>query len=444
MRKPRIPSDYWNTYDKHKDSFIKIVTEINSCLYKGQYIHWDDFLNRKLESDLTHEQYWYGLKYLRNAARVNTPLSDKYNKPFGYVLTDEIFKTLHRIDINTAGKIESLFPSALNNENKERYVISSLIEEAITSSQIEGAVTTRKVAKEMIRSGRAPKDVSEKMILNNYLTMKKITEIKNEKLTPELILEIHRQVTMESLDDPSGSGRLRASDEKIEVGDEISGETYHIPPNAEELEYRLERLCKFANNESGGVFIHPVIRAIVLHFSLAYDHPFIDGNGRTARAVFYWSMLNSGYWLFEYISISQAIKNSKVKYYRSFLLSETDDNDLTYFILYHLEIINASINNLGRYLEKKTKEERRLEKEVRSLSMFNHRQKALLSHALKNPHQTYTYKSHASSHNIARQTARTDILGLEKLGLLVQGGPDKKRNFQPANNLQEKLLELSD
>ena len=59
--------------------------------------------------------------------------------------------------------------------------------------------------------------------------------------------------------------------------------------------------------EIAGGFIHPMIRSIILHFWLAYDHPFVDGNGRTARALFYWSMLRHGYWLFEFISISQII-----------------------------------------------------------------------------------------------------------------------------------------
>jgi Fic family protein len=55
------------------------------------------------------------------------------------------------------------------------------MEEAITSSQLEGAATTREVAKEMIREGRQPRDRSERMILNNYLTMQRIGAIRNDK-----------------------------------------------------------------------------------------------------------------------------------------------------------------------------------------------------------------------------------------------------------------------
>jgi Fic family protein len=51
-------------------------------------------------------------------------------------------------------------------------------------------------------------------------------------------------------------------------------------------------------------FIHPVVRAIILHFMIGCGHLFVDGNGRTARALFYWSVLHQKYRLMEFISIS--------------------------------------------------------------------------------------------------------------------------------------------
>ena len=113
-------------------------------------------------------------------------------------------------------------------------------------------------------------------------------------------------------------------------------EIFHDPPPAEQLDERMAAMCDFANGKIPNHFIHPVVRAIILHFWLAYDHPFVDGNGRTARALFYWLMLRNNYWLFEFISISQIIRKAPIKYGRAFLYTETDDNDLTYFILYHL------------------------------------------------------------------------------------------------------------
>ena len=168
-------------------------------------------------------------------------------------------------------------------ETKDRYYVRSLIEEATTSSQLEGAATTRRVAKEMIRSGRKPGNRSEKMILNNYLTMQRIGEIRDEPLTPALVFQIHRLVTDGTLDDATATGRFRRDDEHVVVGDDY-GEVYHEPPPASQLEERLVLMCDFANGTTPGEFVHPAIRSIILHFWLAYDHPFLDGNGRTARA----------------------------------------------------------------------------------------------------------------------------------------------------------------
>src|SRR5262249_39502406 len=157
----------------------------------------------------------------------------------------------------------------------------------------------------------------ERMILNNYQTMQSILEIKDKDLTADLVFRIHRLVTDGTLDDPSGAGRFRRPDEKVAVFDE-TGEVLHDPPAARELEGRMRLMCEFANARAPDYFIHPLVRSIILHFWLAYDHPFLDGNGRTARALFYWSMLRSGYWLFEYVSISKAILRAPVQYGNAF------------------------------------------------------------------------------------------------------------------------------
>src|SRR5205807_4829119 len=156
-----------------------------------------------------------------------------------------------------------------------------------------------------------------------------------------------------TLDDPSAAGRFRKPAEKIFLGT-ADGEVFHDPPHSEELPKRLRLMCDFANEETPDYFIHPVIRAIILHFWLAYDHPFVDGNGRTARALFYWSMLRSRYWLFEFISISNILRKAPIKYGRSFLYTETDDNDLTYFIVAQTKVIRRAIDELHAYIDRKT------------------------------------------------------------------------------------------
>jgi Fic family protein len=348
---------------------------------------------------------------------------------------------LHEIDLGAGGLIQMPEPIT-NPDTKDRYYIGSLMEEAITSSQLEGAATTRTVAKEMIQTGRRPRDRSERMILNNFRTMKRIGELKKQKLSKELIFELHRLVTEGTLEEASAAGRFRTEAEKVVVNDQY-GTVYHAPPPASQLEERMAAMCDFANNSDSRNFIHPAIRSIILHFWLAYDHPCIDGNGRTARALFYWSMLRHNYWLCEYISISHIIMRGPMKYQRAFLYTETDDNDLTYFILYHLDVIRRAVRQLHDYIKLKTGQLQTLETELRGMIALNHRQRDLIAHALRHPGQVYTLQSHGLSHNIAYETSRRDLGDLVQRHLLDAVKVGKSWRFTPNVDLEKRLTQLT-
>jgi len=324
------------------------------------------------------------------------------------------------------------------------YLIKSLVEEAINSSQLEGASTTRPVAKEMIRQGRNPKDKSEQMILNNYHAMQFIRDFKDDELTPSFLFELHRILAEKTLDDPDKTGILRSIGDDVYVTDRTSSSVLHRPPHAAELDQRIESLCQFANCASDKGFIHPVIRAIILHFILAYDHPFVDGNDRTARALFYWSMITQGYWLTEFISISRIIKLAPVQYGRAFLYTETDDNDLTYFIIHQLEVIKKAIEDLHSYLEKKTKDIEYAQETLRDAKhmggKLNFRQLALLHHALKHPRFIYNINEHRNSHGITYETARKDLLHMsDSLNLLNKLKDGRSFIFISPSDLEERL-----
>lgn len=420
---------------KHDAS--KLFRAVTGATIQGRYLHWSKLKYQEPPEGLSHVDWWALIKFQRKLLYTQVPLIDPEGKPFRFLVSDPIPERLHKLDQGAGGMIQ--VPEQLTNrETRDQYHVSSLIEEAITSSQLEGAATTRLVAKEMLRIGREPHDRSERMILNNYLTMQKLGQLKSEPLSKELVFRIHRIVTHESLDDPSAAGRFRRADESVYVGDDY-GTIYHTPPPAEELEDRMAAMCAFANGETPEFFIHPAIRAIILHFWLAYDHPFKDGNGRTARTLFYWSMLRHGFWLCEYISISQIILRAPMRYQRAFLYTKTDDNDLTYFILYHLDVMKRAVEQLHEYIKRKTEQLRSLEARLRGLHELNHRQRALISHALRHPNQTYTIESHRTSHDVVYETARSDLHDLERRKLLLRRKISKTWYFSPARDLEYRL-----
>ena len=422
---------------------VKPLWEIGMHLYKvpTTYPHWDQLKYRSPPDRLTREDWWYVLKSQRLTQMRSIPLTDTQKAVFQFCVPDSIAKQLHEIDLGAGGRIGMPEP-VMNPETRDQYLIRSLIEEAITSSQLEGAVTTREIATDMLRSGRKPKDKSEKMILNNFRTMRRIREIKDRPLTPELVLEIHRMVTEDTLDKPDAAGRLRREDELVTIENDQGG-IMHLPPSAAELEERLKAMCAFANVKDSEPFIHPAIRAIILHFWIAYDHPFLDGNGRTARALFYWAMLHSDYWLFEYISISDILKRAPAKYYRAFLHTETDGNDLTYFLLHQSDVIRKAINSLHDYIARKTKETRQNQGLLRDMQNLNHRQQALVGHALRHPGTVYTIEGHQRSNDTAYNTARTDLLGLADQELFLKGKSGKKMVFHASKDLEEAIRKSS-
>lgn len=409
---------------------------------RGTYYHWDKLRHLKSPpSGLTHREWWFGIKSSRRALYQQIPHKDKEGNPFVFSEPKSMHKLLHEIDIHGGGELKTSAQVA-NPNTREAYLINSLIEEAITSSQLEGAATTRKVAKEMLRQKRKPRDRSERMIVNNYFAMEHISDIANEDLTPSLILELQRILTKNTLDNADAEGGWRQTDD-VYVGDERDATIIHVPPTYKEIPRRMEGICDFANELNTREFLHPVIRATILHFLLAYDHPFEDGNGRTARALFYWSMLRQGYWTMEFVSISRILKNAPAQYTRSYLYTETDDNDVTYFILHQLNVILRAIEELLDYLSKKSEERREFEDLIRQSKSLqqalNHRQISVLNRALKHSDTVFTVASHRGSHNITYDTARTDLLKLVDFGLLDKTKIGRAFAFLPVQELGVKL-----
>jgi Fic family protein len=407
-----------------------------------RYLHWDEFRRRGNVEGFTAEERWAGLKLVRRSRAHPIPLNDGQGRPFTFFVTQRMFQLLHDIDQRCAGAI-SMPGEVVNSDTRDRYYISSLMEEALTSSQLEGAVLTRAEAKDLLRAGRQPGSKHERMVVNNFLTMQHLQELKDQDLTPELIREIHRRISAGTLDHHEDEGRLRTDADEVRIEDEESGEVMHLPPPAAQLPARLEALCAFANDRAMTGFLHPVVRSILLHFWLAYDHPFVDGNGRTARALFYWSMIRHGFWLFEFISISHVILRAPKQYYGAFLHTETDENDLNYFLLHQLETISRAIDVLHDYIARKKREQEDLRAILQPGNGLNHRQLALLRHALQHPDASYTVESHRSSHRVVTQTARTDLNDLVRRELLDTSKIGKAIHYSPARDLAARVRQTA-
>ena len=387
----------------------------------NNYLYWDKIKYKKI-NDFTPNEIWSTVKLVRS---INYKQITFSNTVFNYFNTDYIQKSLHEFDMNIGGYIGS--QNIIPESDKARYLVSSIMEEAISSSIMEGANTTRKKAKDMLRKDTKPINKSEQMIVNNYLTIKHILKNKNDQLTPENLLQIHKLMCSNTLTNKNEEGAFRTSND-IHVVNYSTSEVVHTPPDFTKTNQLIKELCVFFNSEKED-FIHPIVKGIIIHFMIGWIHPFTDGNGRTARALFYWYLLKKGYWLTEYLSISKIIQGSKNQYEKAYLYTENDANDISYFITYHIEVMHKAFESLKNYIQEKQKENLQIASFIK-IPGINERQAQILKTIFNEPECVFSVKEVQNRFSIANYTARTDLNNLVNMGYMEMISVNKvKQNY---------------
>ena len=388
-------------------NIMPVVDKVNA-----DYEYWDKVKYKKLPEGFTPQMLWTNVKASR--LRSTIPVWSKYG--INLCVTSQMQRLCHEFDMKFGSfwEVEGDSQSA----EKKYYLSSSLMEEAIYSSKMEGASTTRIVAKDMLRKKKSPQNKSQQMIVNNYNTIQYIVEHKEQPLTEELLLTIHRLMTEKTLDNPEDAGRFRTND-KVVVADMVEGDIIYTPPSFQEIPEFVESLCNFFNNDNPRTFIHPIIRGIIVHFMLAFMHPFVDGNGRTARALFYWYMLKEGYKLTEYMSISRVIAKSKANYEKAFRYVENDGNDMGYFVAYNLGALEKSFQQLRDYIQRKQREKRAASSFMMA-GNINQRQALILQRLKEEPDTIFTVKDVQEQFSVSSMTARKDLADLVQQGYLTE------------------------
>lgn len=376
--------------------------------FNERYLHWEEMGYRV--DDEKRNDVWVAMKVIRMATAEPVAIG---NIEINYNITPEMRMMLHDIDHR--------FIATDNGKSFVKYRISSVMEEAIASSQMEGAVTTRDAAKRMLRRGEPlPKTVSDRMILNNYRAMEFIKEIVDEKMTPSLILKMHAVITDKLLD--GWEGRFREDDETV-VGDPLDENiVYHQPPGFKDVPMLMQSLCDFIDSEDD---MHPIIKGIMIHFMIGHIHPFRDGNGRLARSMFYWYVMKHGYGIMEYTSVSRIIKRSRSNYNTAYQYSESDGNDVTYFLKYNLGCIVKALDELEDYIGRKTSEIEKGELMI-DIGCETNRNEKVIFNDYKKSGQRFTIKEISKRYGFAYQSARNYVNHLLELQKIKAVGKEGK------------------
>jgi Fic family protein len=310
---------------------------------KGRYLPFDE-LYRRFPKSLDPQLAWSVVSDARQSQLTKLAPFNQSLPSFDYFVSPAIQKTNIQVEQHTSlASLEWMAGQIGEGESFNRILENLVKDEAISSSQLEGAATTTRVARDFLLNERQPESLSEKMILGNFRLMQAVWAEKDKPLSLELIKKLHN-IGMNDIDDEKYQpGQLRITDDVVVV--DASGQVVHTPPLASELEQRLEFVASWFNNSEPSPSASAFIIATALHFAIGFEHPFHDGNGRLARALFYWVMFKHGYHAFRYISISALLNEAPVQYGKSYIYTESHDMDMTYFIEYQSKIASRAIDN---------------------------------------------------------------------------------------------------
>ena len=415
---------------------IDIFLNNNINKYSDEnYLYWDKIKYKDIPEWIKNNQeLWWYIKFMRNLNYI-TPISNENWDFFKFWELQFSKELLHEIDKNASWT----FFTSFSETDKKMFITNGMLEEAISSSQLEWASTTTKNAKKMIKENRKPITDDEQMIMNNYQTM---NYIKNELVNKELeewdLLYLQNVLTKGTLENKDEEWRFRTNKDSVVV--EFERKISHIPPDEKKLKKEIKHFLEFANNKwKINTFVHPIIKAILIHFWIWYLHPFCDWNWRTARWLFYWYLLKNDYFGFSYIPLSTAIKNSKIDYAKAYIYSEQDDLDITYFINYNLRKIKIALNKFKQDIKEKFNDNNKNLKKLNHLNL-NIRQIKLLSYFLENKDSFTNTTIHQNYYKIARWTAISDLKILEKKWFIMSIKSWRYLNYFPIINLRNKIL----
>lgn len=121
----------------------KLVEIMSAPLDDFGHHHWDKLRHKTPPTGLTTMQWWFLIRSTRQRKARPVALHQKDGQPFSYVLTDEILEACEDVTQRASGEIK-LPEHVVGFHSRDEYVYRSLFEEAITSSQLEGASTSRR------------------------------------------------------------------------------------------------------------------------------------------------------------------------------------------------------------------------------------------------------------------------------------------------------------
>lgn len=296
----------------------------------------------------------------------------------------------------------------------------ALIAETHYSTHIEGTQLTLEQARKIL-TGRTVTGVrtdDRKELLNYKEAMEFVSQYlgKGGPITEELIKKIHRILVKDVRGKVSDPGRYR----KVQnyVVNSLTGEIIYTPPPASKVPELMKEFIEWLNNSGN---LSPIIIAGVAQFQSVHIHPFLDGNGRTARLLSTLILYKTGYDFKRLFSLSEYYDKDRKEYYKAIQSVREYNMDMTHWLEYFTEGLRTQM------AEVKVKGERAIKKEVirektKSLNI-NERQQKILLYLIEK--ERASIEEIRQKFHLVRRTIQRDISKLVNLGLVKEVAKSK-------------------
>lgn len=220
----------------------------------------------------------------------------------------------------------------------------AILKSAYASTSIEGnSLSFEEVSDLMIGRDITALRKDKQEVLNYFDTLKyldSLTVDKKEKITNRDILKLHKIITKDTLDSPFHCGKYRSGRQYVIVGNKRTGRVTFKPPSTKEVPQLMDSLLGWINNPK--IDINPVIKSGIVHYEFVRIHPFIDGNGRTARALATLILIRQGFDIKRFFTLDDFYNSDRPRYYK--VLKNVNQNtlDLTEWLEYFCEGVYIS------------------------------------------------------------------------------------------------------
>jgi Fic family protein len=294
-------------------------------------------------------------------------------------------------------------------------------EQAQQVIRLESYVSSQDVAK---KTGMIARDRDIQEVINYRNVLKWIDqqdlENSNDLFSLKTLHNLH-SLTMQGLIEENYIGAFR--DKQVVVHSASDSQVVFRPPVAVEIPYLVEDFFTWSNHADARQ-VHPIFRAAISHYQLVFIHPYIEGNGRTARAMASLSLYALGYDFKRFFSIEQYFDSDVDRYYQALLsVQQHENDDLTYWLEYFCYGLAIEIDKIRSQVMKLSKDIK-LKKELGEQVALSERQIILLE-LVHNQGRISSKDAQKVLPNVSVDTILRDLKDLINKGVIDKKGVTK-------------------